>query len=288
MSENREPRISHLTKPRTRTLISSYRPFLESLTRSALTAYYRAHVVNWPSFFNNQLGWFPRLALCSLPPRSGWLSRKKEKKLPFSSLFPRQSSHQLIHTKRQSKPKVPIFTQKPSFFSFFSLFSASFLAAHYTPRCAVYCFLISRTDESPLVRSCFYFSLYQNTEARSQKWETEKKNIQKHKTVSADRINPTRRDHLFNWILKNLLPFGEKPDWESHLSFRPALALHCQWCEKILQWPFLAFCVVYSRSVKGWLAEIHTFLLLVEMPESSDELVLLLTGFFVFLFECFL
>ena len=127
MSENREPRISHLTKPRTRTLISSYRPFLESLTRSALTAYYRAHVVNWPSFFNNQLGWFPRLAPCSITPGQADFPEKKEKKLPFSSLFPRQSSHQLIHTKRQSKPKVPIFTQKPSFFSFFHFFRLLFL-----------------------------------------------------------------------------------------------------------------------------------------------------------------
>ena len=83
MSENREPRISHLTKPRTRTLISSYRPFLESLTRSALTAYYRAHVVNWPSFLTISC-LFPRSSLSSITPGSGSLiCQIKKKILPF-------------------------------------------------------------------------------------------------------------------------------------------------------------------------------------------------------------
>lgn len=136
MSENREPRISHLTKPRTRTLISSYRPFLESLTRSALTAYYRAHVVNWPSFFNNQLGWFPRLALCSLPPRSGWLSRKKRKKITFFFAFSTPKQPPADPHQAAVKAKSANFHPKTEFllffFTFFGFFSCSSL---YTTLC---------------------------------------------------------------------------------------------------------------------------------------------------------
>ena len=135
MSENREPRISHLTKPRTRTLISSYRPFLESLTRSALTAYYRAHVVNWPSFLTISC-LFPRSPLSSITPGSGFLFWKLKKILPFFSLRnsakARTSWPQLIGSPSWKCRFLPKNRVSSLFFAFFAFFSCSSL---YTTLC---------------------------------------------------------------------------------------------------------------------------------------------------------
>ena len=202
MSENREPRISHLTKPRTRTLISSYRPFLESLTRSALTAYYRAHVVNWPSFLTISC-LFPRSPLSSITPGSGSLFQKiKKKSYLFFAQKRRQSTHQLTPADRQSKPKVPIFTQKPSFFSLFCFFRLLFLQLtihHAVPSIAFSSRAPMKAHWFVLVFTFPFFRLKNGK--HTLRLSRIKKN-QKHKTVSADQINPTLREHLFDSMLK--------------------------------------------------------------------------------------